>query len=655
MRKTTALVMALSMCLLTAAAKERKPKSFESFGPVRLDHEGDKWAQKTLKKMSLEEKIGQMLLVWAKAQFLNVNSPEYLHLREMMRTYHIGAFGLTVPVDGPFILKNEPYEAAMMLNQLQRDSELPLLIGADFERGLSMRLYGTTVFPHAMAFGADGKPADAEAAGRITGLEARAIGVHWNFFPDADVNSNPLNPVINTRSYGEDPQQVGAMAAAYIAGAHQAGMLVTAKHFPGHGDTSTNSHLNLAEVNGDLHHLQTIELPPFQAAINAGVDAVMIAHVTVPALEPDANKVATTSHAVVTDLLKKQMRFQGLVVTDAMDMQALMRLYANSPNPSGAAAVAAVKAGNDMVLIPLDVDGAYNGLLQAARSGEIPQAQIDESVLKILRAKAAVGLNKARLVDVDKIADFVGQPGNVAIGERVADAAVTLVRDNGQVLPLKRRLAGTTAKVNPYQTVEAHNRVVAVIFTDDVRFEYGRVFERELRARVPDARVFYVDRRVAAGMMPQVLAAVEQAEVVLAPMFLGPLISQQMTNSMGLGADLDALMERILKQAGARTVVIALGNPYMASEFPEVQNYLCTYSFVSASEASAVRALFGEIAIRGRLPVTIPGIAQRGAGMDRAQLARRGGVNVKGKLPVSSIRFAVPKTSTPDSSGVSVP
>ncbi len=655
MRKTTALVMALSMCLLTAAAKERKPKSFESFGPVRLDHEGDKWAQKTLKKMSLEEKIGQMLLVWAKAQFLNVNSPEYLHLREMMRTYHIGAFGLTVPVDGPFILKNEPYEAAMMLNQLQRDSELPLLIGADFERGLSMRLYGTTVFPHAMAFGADGKPADAEAAGRITGLEARAIGVHWNFFPIADVNSNPANPIINTRAFGGDPQQVGAMAAAYIAGAHQAGMLVTAKHFPGHGDTSTNSHLNLAEVNGDLHHLQTIELPPFQAAINAGVDAVMIAHVTVPALEPDANKVATTSHAVVTDLLKKQMRFQGLVVTDAMDMQALMRLYANSPNPSGAAAVAAVKAGNDMVLIPLDVDGAYNGLLQAARSGEIPPAQIDESVLKILRAKAAVGLNKARLVDVDKIADFVGQPGNVAIGERVADAAVTLVRDNGQVLPLKRRLAGTTAKVNPYQTVEAHNRVVAVIFTDDVRFEYGRVFERELRARVPDARVFYVDRRVAAGMMPQVLAAVEQAEVVLAPMFLGPLISQQMTNSMGLGADLEALMERILKQAGARTVVIALGNPYMASEFPEVQNYLCTYSFVSASEASAVRALFGEIAIRGRLPVTIPGIAQRGAGMDRAQLARRGGVNVKGKLPVSSIRFAVPKTSTPDSSGVSVP
>ncbi len=656
MRKSVAMAMALLLCVSAgAAAKERKPKSFESFGPVRLDHEGDKWAQKTLKRMSLEEKIGQMLLVWAKAQFLNVNSPEYLRLRAMMHAYHIGAFGMTVPVDGPFVLKNEPYEAAMMLNQLQRDSDLPLLIGADFERGLSMRLHGTTVFPHAMAFGADGKTADAEAAGRITGMEARAIGVQWNFFPDTDVNSNPLNPVINTRSYGEDPQQVGAMAAAYIAGAHQAGMLVTAKHFPGHGDTSTNSHLNLAEVNGDLRHLQTVELPPFQAAINAGVDAVMIAHITVPALEPDPNKVATTSHAVVTDLLKKKMGFQGLVVTDAMDMQALMRLYAKSSNPSGAAAVAAVKAGNDMVLIPLDVEGAYSGLLQAVRSGEIPEAQINESVLKILRAKAAVGLNKARLVDIEKVAELVGQPGNVAYGQQVADAAVTLVRDNGQLLPLKRISAGTAPKANPYLKMEAQNRTVAVIFTDDVRFEFGRVFERELRARVPDARVFYVDRNVAAGLAPQIMAAVQQAQAVLAPMFLGPLISQQMSNTLGLGRDMDALLEGILKQAGARTAVIAMGNPYMAAEFPDVQNYLCTYSFVTASEASAVRALFGEIAIRGRLPVTIPGIAQRGAGMERAQQARRGGANGKSKLRVSSFRLPARKAVAHRTSSVSTP
>ncbi len=634
MLKRLALVTALLVLLASGAmARDRKAR-FQSFGPVQLDRDGDKWAQKTLKKLTLEEKIGQMLLVWARAEFLNLDSPEFTRLREMIRNYHLGSFGLTVPVDGPFVLRNQPYEAAMMTNQLQLDSALPLLIGADFERGLSMRLYGATVFPHAMAFGADGNPADVETSGRITGVEARAIGVHWNFFPDADVNSNPANPVINTRSFGEDPQQVSALAAAYIKGAHEAGMLVTAKHFPGHGDTATNSHLSLAEVNGDMQRLQTVELPPFQAAINAGVDAVMIAHVTVPALEPDPNTVATTSHAVVTGLLKDKMGFQGLVVTDALDMNALMRIYARSPNPSGAAAVAAVKAGNDMVLIPLDIDGAYNGLLQAARSGEIPEAQINQSVLKVLRAKASLGLHKARLVDLDKVAELVALPGNVAFGQRVADAAVTLVRDNRKLLPLKRQIAGTAAILNPYLKVEeTRNRVVAVIFTDDLRFEYGRVFERELRARVPDARVFYVDRRIAAGLTPQIVAAVEEAQVVLAPVFLGPMASNEMKNSLGLPRDMNALIDYILKLAPERTAIIAMGNPYLAAEFPMVQNYLCTYSFTTVSELSAIRALFGEIAIRGRLPVTIPGVAQRGEGIDRPQQVGRGGTkfNVRTK------------------------
>jgi len=651
-------VIALVVCLVTGAmGKEKKKDEKERYltaAPVRLDHDGDKWAQKTLKKLTLEEKIGQMLLVWSRAEFLNVNSPQYLLLRDLMRNYHLGSFGMTVWTDGPFLLRNQPYEAAMMLNQLQRDSELPLLIGADFERGLSM-------FPHAMAFGADGNLADAEAFGRITGMEARAIGVHWNFFPDADVNSNPANPIINTRAFGEDPAQVGALVSAYITGAHQAGMLTTAKHFPGHGDTATDTHLGLARVDGDAQRLQTVELPPFHAAIETGVDAVMIAHVTVPALEPDANKVASTSSAVATDLLKKKMGFQGLVVTDALDMGALMRIYAHTPNPSGAAAVAAVKAGNDMVLIPLDVDGAYNGLLQAVRSGEIPQAQIDESVLKILRAKAAVGLHKARLVDIEKLDEVVAQPGNLAYGQHVADAAVTLVRENGQVLPLKRISPGTAARLNPYQRMEeTRNRVVAVVFSDDVRLEYGRVFERELRARVPDAQVFFADPRIAGALTPQILAAVEQAQAVLAPVYLaavaGKLVRAQgeLKNTVSLVGDTAALLQAMLDRAAPRTVVLAMGNPYLAAEFPAVQNYLCAYSFATVSELSAIRALFGEIAIRGRLPVTIPGIAQRGAGIERQQ-ASRGGTNDKGKFPVSSFQFPGRKTNQQPASLVTTP
>ena len=237
-------------------------------------------------------------MIWCRASFLNVESPEYLQWLEDMRKYHVGSFAMSVHVDGPFLLRTEPYEAAEILNRLQKESKLPLLFAADFERGVSTRLMGTTSFPHAMAFGADGSLEDAEMFGRITAQEARAVGVHWNFFPDADVNSNPANPIINTRSFGEDPKQVGDLVTAYIKGAREGGMLTTVKHFPGHGDTATDSHLGVASVNVDRAHLDSIELPPFRQAIAAGVDAVMVAHVTVPALDPDPNHVATISTAV---------------------------------------------------------------------------------------------------------------------------------------------------------------------------------------------------------------------------------------------------------------------------------------------------------------------------------------------------------------------
>src|SRR5580698_5590774 len=267
----------------------------QTAGPVHLDHEGEKWAKKTLRKLSPEEKVGQLFMIWVRAEFLNVASPEYLQLRDTMVKYHVGSFAMTVPWDPPFLYRNEPYEAAVLLNRLQQDSKLPLLVAADFERGLSMRLHGATEFPHAMAFGAAGKQEYAEAFGRITAQEARAIGVHWNFFPVADVNSNPANPIINTRSFGEDSQQVGDLVAAYIRGARANGMLTTAKHFPGHGDTGTDSHLGVARVDEDQELLRTVDLPPFQRAIEAGVDSVMVAHVAVPALESDPNKVAVTS------------------------------------------------------------------------------------------------------------------------------------------------------------------------------------------------------------------------------------------------------------------------------------------------------------------------------------------------------------------------
>ena len=614
----------LSLILLLLASVCFGDDKFQRPGPVRLTHDGDKWAQKTLRKMSLEEKIGQMFMIRAQAEFFNAQSPEYLQLGDNIRRYHIGGVLLTVASEGGAVFRNQPYEAVMFTNQLQRDSSLPLIFAADFERGLAMRFHGTTGFPAAMAFAAAGNPRYAADMARVVAEEARAIGVQWNFFPVADVNSAPGNPIINTRAFGEDPHEVIPYLLAYLKAARENGMLTTAKHFPGHGDVESDSHLGTARVSADRAHLDRIELPPFRAAIEGGVDAVMVAHITVPALEPDPNRVATVSHAVIDGVLKQQLGFQGLVVTDAMDMNAITRLF-----PAGRAAVEAVKAGNDVILIPADLNASYNGLLSAVRSGEIPQAQIDASVLRILHAKAAVGLNKARLVDINALADVIARPADLALAQQVADEAVALVRDNGHTLPL---LGNRTSASQPAYQIPGSpgSRVLAVVFSDDVRTDAGRVLERELRARIPGVNMFYIDPRIASGMSEQVLEAADHAQTVIAAAIAAPTagkvlrVNGVLTGSVSLDDATAALLHRLLERAAAKTVLVALGNPYLAAQFPEVQNYLCTFSNAPVSEMSAVKALFGEIPINGRLPVTIPGIAARGGGINHPALAQGG-------------------------------
>ncbi|HVI07927.1 MAG TPA: glycoside hydrolase family 3 N-terminal domain-containing protein [Candidatus Binatia bacterium] len=611
MSRLVALVLIAVLLTTSAFAKEK----YQHPGPIRLTHEGEKWAEKTLRKLTIEEKIGQVFMIWCRASFLNADNPEYLQWHDAMQKYHVGSFAMTVHVDGPFLLRSEPYEAANLANRLQAESKLPLLFAADFERGVSMRLMGATVFPHAMAFGGDGKTGDAEEFGRITAEEARAVGIHWNFFPDADVNSNPANPIINTRSFGEDPKQVGDLVAAYIKGAHEGGMLTTVKHFPGHGDTATDSHLGVASVNVDKAHLETIELPPFREAIAAGVDSVMIAHATVPALDSDPNHVGTISPVIVTELLQKQLGFQGIVVTDALDMAGLTRLFANN---IGRAAVEAFKAGNDLLLIPADLPASYNAMLQAVQSGEISRERLDRSVLKILKIKASLDLQIARLVDESKIDQVVGRPQNLAFGQQVAENAVTLVRENGKVLPLKSTISKGTGKAAlPYTTQErTRNQTLAVVLSDDVRTESGRAFGRELRARIPDANVLYVDPRFAADAQADVLKAVDEAKTVIAAVYVVPTAGK-VGNTVALADATGTLLQQLLDHAAEKTVVIAMGNPYLAADFPKIANYMCTFSNASVSEIAAVKALFGEITIRGRLPVSIPNIAQRGAGLDR--------------------------------------
>ncbi|MFZ1052411.1 MAG: glycoside hydrolase family 3 N-terminal domain-containing protein [Candidatus Sulfotelmatobacter sp.] len=616
MRCKLAVLLSVLVITTTAFPKEK----YQHPGPMHLTRDGEKWAEKTLHKLTLEEKVGQVFMIWCRASFLNVENPEYVQLREAMQKYHVGSFAMTVHVDGPYLLRSEPYEAAELLNRLQSDSKLPLLFAADFERGVSMRLMGTTVFPHAMAFGGDGKPEDAETFGRITAEESRAIGIHWNFFPDGDVNSNPANPIINTRSFGEDPKQVGDLVAAYIKGAHEGGMLTTVKHFPGHGDTATDSHLGVASVNVDRAHLDSIELPPFRRAIAAGVDSVMVAHVTVPALDSDPNHVATISPVIVSDLLEKQLGFKGIIVTDALDMAGLTHLFANN---IGRAAVEAFKAGNDLLLIPADFPASYNAMIQAVQSGEISRERLDHSVLKLLKTKASLGLQDARIVDVKAIANLVGKPENLAFGQQVANDAVTLVRDNGKVLPLKSK--GTAKTGLPYtKQEETHNQVVAVLFSDDVRTDSGRAFSREFLARIPDARLIYVDPRIAAGMSDEVMMAVNEAQTVVAGVYVVPSAGK-IGNTVAMADATGALLQQLLDQAAGKTAIVAMGNPYLAADFPKAENYMCTFSNATVSEIAAVKALFGEIAIRGHLPVSIPNVAARGAGLERPVQVASGG------------------------------
>ena len=586
-----------------------QPSKVEPIGATTKAQE--RWADRTLKRLTLEEKIGQMIEVRGIMGFYNSEDPVFTKLIADIKRYHLGAVHLSVNTDGPLLIRTEPYEAAMTTKLLQQETrgKVPLVFSVDFERGPSMRLSAVEYFPHPMAFGATHNPAYVEQWGKIVAEESRALGIAWNFFPIADVQINPKNPIINTRSFGEDPAEVGAMVSAYIKGSHAGGMLTALKHFPGHGDTDTDSHLQLSRVNASMERLEAVELPPFKAGIAAGSDAVMIAHVAFPAIEPDPAKIATTSKKVVTGLLREQMGFKGVIVSDAMEMQGLTKLYpAGDANPAGRAAVDAVKAGQDFLELPSDLDGTYNGLLQAVRSGEISRDQLDASVRRLLIVKAKVGLNVrgGQVVDIDRVQYSFGKSSSYALAQEVAEHAVTLVRDDNHMLPLRRTNAGPT---------------LVVLFVSDPHGDDGRMLERQIRARIPDATVVYVDRRSApieadaiAGLLPKAVRVIAAIYSVPQPGQAG--VAQTSLDTSTMKATSGDILQEILDRAGEKTIVLAMGNPYPIVTYPKIQSYLCAFSSVATSEKATARALFGEIPIHGKLPVTLPDVAKRGDGID---------------------------------------
>lgn len=557
----------------------------------KLPAEVEAWVQKTLQAMPLEEKIGQLVMVACYGGFTPIEGEEFQRLARLVEEHHAGGLIVATRRGALGIERSQVYPTAALVNALQNRARIPLLVGADFERGTAMRLQEGTSFPEAMAVAATGNPEDAHTIGKITALEARAAGVHWIFAPVADVNSNPANPIINFRSFGEDPRRVGTFAAAFVRGVEENGALATAKHFPGHGDTDQDSHLSLPTVAADRARLERVELPPFRAAIEAGASAVMTGHLAVPALEPDADVPATLSQKIVTDTLRRELGFDGLVVTDDLDMGGVTARY--SP---GEVAVRSILAGSDVLLAPPAPDAALAALREAAGSGRLPAARIDEAVTRILRAKARLGLHKTKTVDLEALAQNFGQTESARTAQDIASRGVTLLRDTAKVLPLD---------------ATKPTRVLLVAVAGDPDRTPAEALENEVRGHVNGLLTVRCDTRYSTVDRLE-LPPEESYDVTIVALCVR---YADRKGSVGLPADQAATVHKLLA-TGKPVVVVCVGSPYLVGQFPEAKTWLAVFGVADVAQRAAGRALFGQTAIGGKIPVSVPGTIAAGAGLD---------------------------------------
>ena len=556
-------------------------KSASKSGAKSLSPAESTWVESTLAKMTVDEKIGQLLFTTYFGGFTATDSPTYQQLLHDVRDLHVGGF-IVITHGSPLgIVKSQAYPTAVLANQLQTKSKLPLLIGADFERGTAMRYDEGTSFPTAMAVAAGGNPKDAYTMGKITALEARATGVHWVYAPDSDVNNNPANPIVNTRSFGENPQRVAEFVSAFIKGVEGHGALSAAKHFPGHGDTAADSHIDLPVISASRERLEHLELVPFRAAIAAGVDTIMTGHLSVPALEPDPNTPATLSPKILQGLLRKGLGFHGLIVTDAMDMGGITVRYV-----PGEAAVRAVVAGVDCLLMPPVPEAAFEGLQRAVRSGRISKQRLDEAVRRILQAKARLGLNKNRLVDVNALNHRFGSVAWQKEAREISDRGITLLRDAPHRLPLE----GTKP-----------SRALLLAFYADPEPFPGEDLERELRSRFDSLIALRADTRFVNASILR-LPSPDTYDVAIVAFFVR--VSDRKGN-VDVPPEQAALAEQVYK-TGKPVITLAFGSPYLIEGFPHAETWLAAFGISDVAQISSARALFGEIPVRGHLPVTVP-------------------------------------------------
>ncbi len=577
----------------------------------KLSKKDEDWVRKTLKSLTLDEKIGQMFLADANVVFWNRESEEFKKLQ-----HHI----VNNKVGGVLVFRSEVLPTALSANRWQELAKVPLLIASDLEMGLGMRFDDTPWWAPNMAVAATGDVKWARLQGEATALQARAMGVNWLFAPTSDVNNNPNNPVINVRSFGEDPATVAGFAKAFIEGAQTAGAMTCAKHFPGHGDTATDSHIGLPVVDVSRERLLSLELIPFRAAIEARVGGVMSAHIALPQIETElaasvrqlseheaaatefrsltessAARVTlpgTLSPKIMTGLLREDLKFNGVIVTDAMNMAGISARYT-----AAEAAVKAIKAGVDLIEKSPDIDAAIAGVKDAVAKGEITEARINASVERLLRAKAALNLHRQKLVDLNEVDRVVNNPRFMDLAEHIAERSLTLVRDEQKVLPINA----------------AGSKVFNLTFTDEDDRFITKPFVDELRKRNETVEHFTLDARATEAEISRLLAKLDSSNPT-AVIYSVAVRARSGKGSVALPPVGKRLADELIKRR-LPLVVISFGNPYLPLAIPDSPSYLLAYGLYPVSQRAAAKALFGEIEIAGKLPVSLPGLYPLGHGV----------------------------------------
>ncbi len=535
-------------------------------------------------QLTLREKAGQLVMPWIPGEYWASDAAAAGAALDLIAA-GVGGF-----VVGP---SASPYDLAEKLNLLQRAAKLPLLIAADLESGPGMRFRGGTVFPGNMALGATDRELDAYEVGRVTALEARAAGIQLDFAPVVDVNNNPANPIINVRSFGENPRRVARLAAAFIRGLREHGMMSTAKHFPGHGDTGTDSHIALPVIGATRARLDSVELVPFRAAIRDSTDAVMTAHIAMTGLAGPGTPPATLSPFVLDTLLRRDLGFRGLIVTDALNMGAIVSVYG-----AAQAAVLALRAGADLLLMPADPKAAIDAIVDAVSSGVVSEARLDSSVDRVLAAKARAGLFQHRLVDVSRIASVVGTAADVALAQDIAQRSVVLVRDTLALIPFSA----------------ARRKIVLVTYGDESFREVGGVLAAALRAAGDTVEALRLWPASGPASFDSVRAAAALGGTVVFAAASQPTAWRP--DAVQIPAGVAGLVEQ-LAQSGLPLVAISFGSPYVVTEIPDVRAYLVAWSDNALTERAVALALLGQAPITGHLPVTLPPAFPIGTGLER--------------------------------------